>query len=61
MALGDTEVMRKEGNIRLLKIECKNSKISYCVLGNGSTKHYEYYDDTLEDFNLRWMKEKFKN
>jgi hypothetical protein len=34
VALGDTEVMRKEGNIRLLKIECKNSKISYCVLGN---------------------------
>lgn len=59
MKFGDTEVMRSEGNIRLLKIGCKNNKISYCVLGNGPTKHYDDYDDALEEFNLRWMKEKF--
>lgn len=53
--------MREEGNIRLLKIECRNKKISYCIVGNGSTKHYDDYDDALEEFNLRWMKEKFKN
>lgn len=53
MKFGDTEVMRSEGNIRLLKIGCKNNKISYCVIGNGPTKHYDDYDDALEEFNLR--------
>ena len=61
MAFGDTEIMREEGSIRLLKIECRNKKISYCIVGNGSTKHYDNYDDALEEFNLRWMKEKFEN
>lgn len=51
--------MREEGNIRLLKIGCRNDKISFCVLGNGSTKHFDDYDDALEEFNLRWMKEKY--
>lgn len=37
MEFGDTEIMRQEGDIRLLKIGCRNDKISYCVLGNGST------------------------
>ena len=59
MPFGDTVVMREEGNIRLLKIECRNGKISYCIVGNGSTRHYDDYDDALEEFNLRWMKEKF--
>lgn len=59
MQFGDTEIMRSEGNIRLLKIGCRNNKVSYCVTGNGHTKHYDDYDDALEEFNLRWMKEKF--
>lgn len=59
MAFGDTELMRSEGSIRLLKIECKHEKISYCVVGNGSTRHYDDYDDALEEFNLRWMREKY--
>ena len=59
MEFGDTEIMREEGNLRLLKIGCRNDKISYCVIGNGSTIHYGDYDDALDDFNLRWMKEKY--
>lgn len=55
MEFGDTEIMRQEGDIRLLKIGCGNNKFSYCVLGNGSTKHYDDYEDALEEFNLRWM------
>lgn len=31
----------------------------YCVLGNGPTQHYDDYDDALDEFNLRWMREKF--
>ena len=59
MAFGDSEIVREEGNIRLLKIECRHEKISYCVLGNGPTQHYDDYDDALDEFNLRWMREKF--
>lgn len=59
MNFGDTEIMREEDNIRLLKIGCRNGKIAYCVLGNGSTRHYDDYEDALEEFNLRWMKSKF--
>jgi hypothetical protein len=59
MQFGDTKIMREEGDIRLLKIGCRHDKISYCVLGNGPTKHYDDYDDALEEFNLRWMKSKY--
>ena len=59
MEFGDTEIMREEGNIRLLKIGCRNNKVSYCVLGNGSTRHYDDYEDALEEFNLCWMKMKY--
>ena len=51
MGFGDTEVMREEDNIRLLKIGCRNGKESYCVIGDGATKHYDDYDDALEEFN----------
>ena len=59
MEFGDTEIMREEGNVRLLKIGCRNGKESYCVIGDGSTRHYEDYDDALEEFNLRWMRAKY--
>ena len=59
MNFGETEIMREEGNMRLLKIGCRNDKISFCVLGNGSTEYFDDYDDALEEFNLRWMKEKY--
>lgn len=59
MNFGDTDIMREEGNIRLIKIGCRNDKVSYCVIGGGATKHYNDYDDALEEFNLRWMKAKY--
>lgn len=34
-------------------------KIAYCVIGDGSTKHCDDYDDALEEFNLSWMRAKF--
>lgn len=58
MAWGDTEILREEGVIRLLKIECKHNEISYCVIGYGSTCNFTDYTDALEEFNLRWMKAK---
>ena len=59
MNFGDTEIVREEGNIRLLKVGCRNDKVSYFVLENGPTKHYDDYNDALDEFNLRWMKAKY--
>ena len=59
MEFGETEIMREEDSIRLLKVGCRNGKVSYCVIGNGSTRHYDDYEDALEEFNLRWMKAKY--
>lgn len=59
MEFGDAEIMRISGNVRILKIGCRNGKIAYCVIGNGATQHYDDYDDALEEFNLRLMREKY--
>lgn len=59
MEFGDNEIVREEGDIRILKIDCRNGKVAYCVIGNGSTRHYTDYEDALEEFNLRWMKVKY--
>lgn len=59
MKFGDNELLRKEGKIRLLKIGAKYNREVFCVIGNGHTKYYEDYEEALEEFNLRWMKEKY--
>lgn len=59
MFFGETEIVREEDNVRLLKIGYRNEKIAYCVIGDGSTKHCDDYDDALEEFNLSWMRAKF--
>lgn len=59
MKFGESEVLREEGDIRLLKIGARYDREVFCVLGNGYTKHYDDYEDALEEFNLRWMKMKF--
>lgn len=59
MNIGESEIMRAEGDIRLLKVGCRGGKDSYCVLGNGTTRHYDDYDDALDEFNLRWMRLKY--
>lgn len=59
MKFGDTEIMQENGSVRLLKIGCRDGKISCCVIGNGSTRHYDDYDDALEEFNLRCWQEKY--
>ena len=59
MKFGETEIRREEGAIRLLEVGCRNDRTAYCVVGNGSTNHYDDYEDELEDFNLRWMKSKY--
>ena len=59
MEFGETEIVRQEGEILLLKIGARYDREVYCVIGNGATRHYEDYDDALEEFNLRWMKLKF--
>jgi len=59
MNFGETEVVREEGSVRLLKIGCRGDREVYCVIGDGSTQHYDDYEDALDEFNLRWMKAKF--
>lgn len=59
MDFGESEIVRKEENVRLLKIGCRNGKIAYCVIGDGPTKHYDDYDDALIEFNSRWMRATF--
>ena len=59
MEFGDVEILCEKSNVRLLKIGCRNDKESYCVIGNGSTRHYDDYEDALEEFNLRWMKAEY--
>ena len=61
MKFGETEVRREEGDLRLLEVGCRNDRTAYCVTGEGSTEHYEDYDDALEEFNLRWMKSKYND
>lgn len=57
MNFGESELIRKEGDIRLLKIGARGDREVYAVLGGSPTEHFEDYDDALEEFNLRWMKE----
>ncbi|MEG0156985.1 MAG: hypothetical protein RR661_04975 [Anaerovoracaceae bacterium] len=59
MKFGENEILREEGETRLLKIGAKYDREVFCVIGNGSTKHFDNYEDALEEFNLRWMKAKF--
>ena len=59
MGFGESEVIREKGEIRLLKIGARYDREVFCVIGNGPTKHYDDYEDALEEFNLRWMKSKF--
>lgn len=56
MKFGDSELIREKAGVRILKVGCRGDKTAYCVLGNGSTRHFDDYDDALEEFNLRWMK-----
>lgn len=59
MKYGDSEIVRQEGEIRLLRVGARHDIENYCVLGNGKAEYYKDYDDALEEFNLRWMKQKF--
>ena len=59
MGFGETEILREESNVHLLEIGCRNGGTAYCVMGDGSTDHYDDYDDALEEFNLRWMRTKY--
>ena len=59
MDFGDCEIVREKGNVRLLKTGCRNGKEAFCVIGDGSTKFYDDYDDALEEFNLRWMRAQY--
>lgn len=45
MNFGESELIYERYDVRLLKIGCRKNCISYCVIGNGPTRHYEDYDD----------------
>ena len=59
MKFGETEIIREEGNVRLLKIGSRGDKEAFWVIGDGYTQHYDDYEDALDEFNLRWMKGTF--
>ncbi len=59
MNFGDSEIIKEKGEIRILKIGARYEREVFCVIGNGNTKHYNDYEDALEEFNLRWVKIKF--
>lgn len=52
MKFGETIILKSKEFVKLIKIGCKNDKESYCVIGDGKTKHYDDYDDALEEFNF---------
>ena len=59
MEFGESEIVREKNGINILKIGCSYGKIVYCVVGKGPTLHYDDYDDALEEFNYRWLKEQY--
>lgn len=57
MAFGDSKLIKQKGTVRLLEVEAKYGRVNFCVLGKGKTNYYEDYDDALEEFNFRWLKQ----
>lgn len=58
MNFGESEIVRQKGEIRIVKVGTRHGE-AFHVIGKGSTKTYDDYEDALEEFNLRWMKEQF--
>ena len=52
---GETKLLKEKHNVRLLEVGCRYDKVAYCVIGHGNTRHYDDYEDALEEYNLRWM------
>lgn len=60
MDFGETEIVRSEGDNRLLKVGCRGRREVYHVIGGDKpTLTFEDYEDALEEFNLRWMQETY--
>ena len=60
MELGRTTLVRSEGSCRLLKIITRaGAEVHAVVGGNGPTTHFKGYEDARDEFNLRWMRERF--
>lgn len=59
MEFGEAKIIRQEGELRLLKVVARYDRETFCVINNGPTIYFEEYEDALEEFNLRWMKQKY--
>ena len=59
MEYGDVEIVREKGNVRLAKTGCRNGKEAFVVIGGGSTKFYDDYENALEEYNLRLLKAQY--
>ena len=46
MEFGQTEILREEGEIRLVKVGARYDRETFCVIGKGAT---QYYEDALDD------------
>lgn len=47
MKFGETKLLKEKHNVRLLEVGCRYD--------HGNTRHYDDYEDALEEYNLRWM------
>ena len=55
MEFGDNELIYEKHGVKLIKVGCRNGKEAFWVIGNGSTKSFDDYDDALEEYNKRWL------
>lgn len=60
MKFGDSELIRNEGNIRLIKVGARGDREVYAVLGGGSTKHFDDYEDLRSNASLYRCKGRYE-
>lgn len=60
MERSGTTLVRSKGSCRLLKIITRAGEDVYAVVGGSRpSRHFKDYEDARDEFNLRWMREKF--
>lgn len=60
MEFGESEGIREKGKIRLLKFGARHDREVYCVIGKETTKHFDDYEDALEEFTTMVENKKHK-
>ena len=61
MKFGDSELLKEKYGVRLDKVGARYDREVLWVSGNGPSRCFDDYEDALDEFNLRWMKAKFRD